>query len=190
MLQCISQRDENAIGIQRLLEDIIGAELRRLDRGLDRRMTADHYDNRRRVFLLDPLQRLDAIDARHLHIEEHEIRPPLLVFTDAVDCIGHRVHLVALELEELTERRPDTLFVVDDENSSAHQSRSPVVLYTVTLPLATRMSPTNFGITIGSPSADTPSGLEPRSTLVNSFGIIVAGTASSRNLISFTSYSA
>ena len=32
----VAQRDEDAVGVERLLEDVVRAELRRLDRGLDR----------------------------------------------------------------------------------------------------------------------------------------------------------
>ena len=41
MLERVAQRDENAIGVEGLLENVIRPELRRFDRGLNRRVAAD-----------------------------------------------------------------------------------------------------------------------------------------------------
>src|SRR2546427_3719594 len=46
-LQC----EQDAVGVERLLQEIVRAQLGRLDRGLDRSMTGDHHDLRVRVEL-------------------------------------------------------------------------------------------------------------------------------------------
>ena len=78
---------ENAIGVERLLEDVVRAELRRLDRGLDGGVAADHHDDRRRIDLANALERLEPVDAAHLHVHEDQIRMPLLVLGDRVDGV-------------------------------------------------------------------------------------------------------
>ena len=65
-------------------------------------------------------QRFHPVHAGHLHVEKNEVRPPLLVFGYAVGRVRDRVYFVALVLEELTERRADSLLIVDDQNPSTH----------------------------------------------------------------------
>ena len=72
------------------------------------------------VDLLDAPERLEPVHPGHLHVHEHEVRTPLLVLGDPVGRVADRVHLVALELEQLAERCADSLLVVDDEDASAH----------------------------------------------------------------------
>src|SRR5437588_8222635 len=94
MLERVPQRDENAIGVERLLENVVGAELRRFDRGLNGRMPTDHHDDRARVVRPDRLQRLDPVDARHLYVEKDEVRMPPLVFIESVHGGGNGTNLV------------------------------------------------------------------------------------------------
>ena len=122
MLERVAQRDQNAIGVERLLENVVGAELRRLDRGLDGRVAADHHDDRARDRC--SRMRLSASSPsmpRHLHVHEDEIRVPLLVLGDRVDRVRDRAHLVAVVLEQLAERGANPLLVVDDEDLRAHR---------------------------------------------------------------------
>ena len=83
-------------------------------------MSADHDDDGSGVDLFDLLERLDSVDARHLHIEKHEMRVEPLVLEDAVDGVRHRTHFVTLELEELSECAANALFVIDDEDAPGH----------------------------------------------------------------------
>src|SRR5438132_1457541 len=91
------------------INSLVCAELGRFDSRLDRRVPADHDDDRARIVFLDATQCLEAVDAGHLHVEKHEMRLPLLVRADPVDGVGHRVHLVALELEQLPKRGANAL---------------------------------------------------------------------------------
>ena len=122
VLERIAQRDLNAIGVERLLEKIVRAELRGLHGGLDGAVTADHHDDRRRILLANPLERLEPVDAAHLHIHEHQIRMPLLVLRDRVHRVRDRAHFVAVVLEELAERGANSLLVVGDQNPRAHRT--------------------------------------------------------------------
>jgi hypothetical protein len=120
VLQRVPQQHEDAVGIEWLLENVVRAQLRGLDGSLNRGVSADHHDLCRWVDLLDAAQSLEAVHARHLHVHEHEVRPPLLVFGDAIRGVAGGADLVALELQELAERGPDALLVIDDEDASAH----------------------------------------------------------------------
>src|ERR687898_2615347 len=140
MLERVPQRDENAIGVEWLLEEIVGAELRRLHCGLNGPMPADHDDDGVRVCLLQPLQCLQPIDTRHLHVHKNEVWTKSVVLGDRVDRVARRLHLVPLVLEELAERLTNALLVVDDEDASAHRC---VDLYSVTRSWPMRTSAMN-----------------------------------------------
>ena len=102
--------------------------LRRLHGGLDRGVTTDHHDDRGGILLAQLPERLEPVDPRHLHIHEDEMRLEARVLGEAVDGVRHGPHLVALELEQLAERGPNALLVVDDEDAAAHGATAPVVL--------------------------------------------------------------
>ena len=72
--QRIPQGDENAVRIERLLENVVRAMLRRFDRGLDGGVPADHDDHGVRILLPQLAQRLQPVDSGHLHIHEDEMR--------------------------------------------------------------------------------------------------------------------
>jgi hypothetical protein len=82
VLERVAQQHQDAVGVERLLEDVVGAELGRLDGRLDRRVPADHDDGRSRVVLAEQLQRLEPVHAGHLDVEEDEVRLELLVQHD------------------------------------------------------------------------------------------------------------
>src|SRR5690348_12383194 len=116
MLERVPERDENTIGVERFLENVVGAELRRLDGGLDRSVAADHHDDRAWIALLDLAQGLEAVDAGHLDVKEDEVRLPAFILGDPVDGVRDGAYLIPLELEQLAECGPHALLVVDDEN--------------------------------------------------------------------------
>src|SRR5688572_28778941 len=118
MLERVTQRDQNAVGIERLFEDVVGAELGGLDRRLDRRVPADHDDRRARVGGFHALERLDPVDAAHFHVEEDELWMPALELGDTVDGVRRRAYVVALELEQLAECRANSLLVVDEDRKA------------------------------------------------------------------------
>src|SRR5256885_1838072 len=55
----------DAIGVERFLQKVVRAELRRFDRGLDRAVARDHDDLRLGIELADPLQRLEPVHPFH-----------------------------------------------------------------------------------------------------------------------------
>jgi hypothetical protein len=91
---------------ERLLDEVEGAEARRLDRGLDCAVAGEHHDGAAQRVLLVPLaQQRDAVHVRHPDIEQHEIG--LLARSCAArgGRVGGDLDLVAL-LARISESRP------------------------------------------------------------------------------------
>jgi hypothetical protein len=122
MLERVPQRDENAVGVERLLEEVVRSELRGLDRGLNRSVPADHHDHRVGIAVPQPLERFEPVDACHLHIHEHEVRTKAIVFRDRINGVARRLDLIPLVLEKLPERLSNALLVIDDQNAAAHRT--------------------------------------------------------------------
>ena len=118
MRQRIPQRDENAIGVEWLFQDVVRPVLRRLHGSLDRRVPADHHDDGVRILLAQLSQRFEAVDPRHLHIHEDEMGMKARVLREAIHGVTRRAHLEAFELEELAECGADPLLVVDDQDAT------------------------------------------------------------------------
>jgi hypothetical protein len=97
----VAQQEEHAVGVERLLEEVVRARLGGLDRGLDRAVAAHHHHERRRVGLPQALERVEAVHAGHLHVHEHEVRTEPLVLGEPLGGARRDAHLVALVLEEL-----------------------------------------------------------------------------------------
>src|SRR5690242_7924006 len=120
VLEGVAQREENTVRVERLLEEIVGAQLGRFDRGLDGAVARDHDDLRARVELAQLAQRLEAVHALHLHVEQHEVGPELGVHAQRLGARGAGPDLDILVLEQLRQGFPDPLFIVDDEHAPAH----------------------------------------------------------------------
>src|SRR3989475_11507333 len=117
-LQC----EQDAVGVERLLQEIVRAQLGRLDRGLDRTMTGDHHDLRVGVELAQLPQRLEPVHALHLHVQKDEMGPELGVTLQRLGSRGARLHVDLLVFEHLRQRLADALLVIDDQDAPAHGS--------------------------------------------------------------------
>ncbi len=122
MLEHMPQREEDAVGIQRLLDEVERAELRRLHRGLDGAVAGDHDHLCRRVGLPQLGQGLEAVHPRHLHIEHHEMRMELAIGLEGRLAAVHGMHVHALVLEDLAQGFPHAPFVVHHQHASRHYS--------------------------------------------------------------------
>ena len=71
-------RDEHQpVGLERLLDEVVGAALDRRDRGLDVAVTGDHHDRQLGMILLDRVEELQPVETAALQpdVEEDEVRP-------------------------------------------------------------------------------------------------------------------
>ena len=116
----IPDRDEDPIGVERLLEDVIRTTLRRVDGVAERGVARDHHHHRLGVGGPQPREGLEPIDPRHLHVEEHEARRPTRVGGERLRAARDGPHLVALVFQQLREGGADPGFVIDHQDAVAH----------------------------------------------------------------------
>ena len=96
-------------------------ELGRFHRGGDGAVARDHDDRRHLDDMTQPLQHLEAVHARHLDVEEHQVRRFALGLRNALFAGRRRQDVVALVLEDHLQRVADRGFVVDDEDAWLHR---------------------------------------------------------------------
>ena len=117
---------QKALGRERLLDEVVGAEPHRLDRDLDVAMAGDHDDGQLGIDLLRAAQQLQPVDALHLEIgDQHagKIRAQLAERRRGV--VLHR-ELEARELEPLRDRFAHRRLVVDEQDVTfRHEPSSP-----------------------------------------------------------------
>src|SRR2546427_10286867 len=118
---CIPQRQQDAIGVERLFEKVVGAQLGRLDGGLDRAMTRDHHDLRLRIELAETLKRLEAIHAFHFDVEKHEMRLEFGVDSRGFMAGSAGLDFDLLVLEDLRQGLTNALLIVDDQHAAGTQ---------------------------------------------------------------------
>ena len=125
LLEAVPDRDEEPIPIRRLLEEVEGAELRGLDRGLHRPVPRDHDADEVGMRLLDALEQLQAVHSRHLDVEEREIEAPVGKRVQRGLAALRGANVVILVLEDALERAANRGVVVDDEDAGlAHGNPS------------------------------------------------------------------
>ena len=117
VIEGVPQADEHAIARERLLDEIERALLGGLDRGADRPVAGDDDHRQRVVHRAQTIEHLDAVHARHLHVEQHEVRR--LTFSEREAFLaGRRADdVVPFVLEGHFERVADRRLVVDDKNA-------------------------------------------------------------------------
>ena len=121
----VPHREQEAIGVERLLEEVERSALRGFHRRRDRAVAGDHDDLRTLVELAQPAQRLEAVQARHLHVEEDEVRTELGVHRDRLPAGARHLDFEVFVFEDLFQGLADTRFVVDDQNPMAHGRGAP-----------------------------------------------------------------
>src|SRR5690606_37806633 len=103
------------LALDRLGDEVEGAELHRLDRGLDRAEPGDDHDRHVRIDRADRLQHVDAGAALHLEIREHEVGAALLECGDPGGTVAGGDRIVAELLDGDREILADRVVVVDDQ---------------------------------------------------------------------------
>jgi len=73
VLEGADDHEEHLLERERLLHEVVGAELGRLDRRLDGGVAGDHHHRRLRAPLLDLGQGLQPVHAGHPDVEKDQI---------------------------------------------------------------------------------------------------------------------
>ena len=113
---------QQPVGFERLLDKIIGADLDRLDRGLDRAVAADHHHRHRRHLGAQQPQDLDPVELAALQpdVEDDQGRLPGVDRRQRLGAVRRLARGVALVLEHARDQHADVGFVVDDQNVMRH----------------------------------------------------------------------
>src|SRR5579883_609097 len=119
--------EEEAVGFERLLDEIIGADLDGGDRRLDRAVPADHDDGERRQLASDDLQHLDAVELAALQpdVEDDERRLARSDRLQGERAVRRLPRLETLILEDAGDQHPDVGLVIDDEDVTRHGTDAP-----------------------------------------------------------------
>ena len=182
MGQRVPHRDQQAVGVERLLQEIERAALGRFDRGGDGAVARDHHHLRLGIEVPEPAERLQPIEARHLHVEKDQVGPELGVHGDRLAARGGHPHHQILVLQHLLQGLPDPRLVIDDQDPMAHGRGAP---NSVAPEGRIRISRTPGGIRIGTVlRVGSPSALE------TSFGTASRGMGKSGSGSDRTAHSA
>ena len=122
LVEGVAQHQEDAVGVERLLQEVVGAAARGLHGGLDGAVAADHHHQRGGVQLADAGERLQPVHPRHLHVHEREVGLELGVEGERLARARRGADLVVLVLQELGQDVPDPLLVVHHQDA-CHVSR-------------------------------------------------------------------
>ena len=115
---------QQAVGLERLLDEVVGAGLDGRHGGVDRAVAADHHHRHRRLLAADHFQELQTIELAALQpdVEDHQRRPALPHGVGGLGAVVSATGGVALILQDARDQRADVAFVVDDQNIVAHDS--------------------------------------------------------------------
>ena len=119
---------DEAVGLERLFDEIVGAQLDRRDRGLDRSVAADDHHGNRRVLALDRVQDLEAVEPAVLqpNIEDHQARSAGRERFQGGVAVGRLSGAVAFIVQDAGNQHPNVGLVVYDQNVTRHGLRLSV----------------------------------------------------------------
>ena len=115
-------QEQQAIALERLFDEIVGAELDRLHRGLDRSVAADHHHRHGRHLGVQPAQDGNAVEFAALQpdVEDHQGRLAGMDGGEGLGAVGGVARRVALVLQHPGDQHPDVGFVVYDQDVMRH----------------------------------------------------------------------
>ena len=114
--------EQQPIALERLFDEIVGADLDRLDRRLDGAVAADHDHRHRRHVGPHPLQDFDAVELAVLQPDVEDQQRRLA----GVDCrkrllaVGRLARRIAFVAQDAGDQHPDVGFVVYDQDVMRH----------------------------------------------------------------------
>ena len=121
--ECASHDMDQTIGLEGLLDEIVGALLDRGDGRFDRAMTADHDDGQFGMLALQHIEHLDAVEAASLQpdVEHDQLRPAHAHGLQRTVAVARDACIEPFVTQNACDQIADILLVVDDENFRRHQ---------------------------------------------------------------------
>jgi hypothetical protein len=120
-LEGVLDHQQRLLERERLLDEVLGAHAHCLDRRLDVAVPRDHHHRQLGVESSHAGQRLEAVHLRQPHVEQQQVVAARLERLQALLAALHRLHGVALVVEDALERGADTALVVDDQDRFTHR---------------------------------------------------------------------
>ena len=120
------RRDQDeAVGLERLFDEVIGAALDRGDRGFDIAVPGNHHHRHVGMVALHLLQQLQAIELAALQpdVEEYQMRPAIGDFRQRRIAVARGPGGKTLVVENAGNQIPNICFVIDNQNVICHGSR-------------------------------------------------------------------
>ena len=123
-LQRAQRHQQQPVGLERLLDVVVGAALDGGDGGLDVAVARDDDHRQVGVGLLDDVEHLQAVEAAALQpdIEDDELRAALLDGLEGLIGIARQTRAVTVVLQEAGDHLADVGLVVDDQDVRCHLS--------------------------------------------------------------------
>ena len=115
VFQRLSDDDGEFVEVERFADVVVGPQPHGVDGRFEAAVGGHHDDHDLLIVFLDLFQDLNAVDARHLDIEQHQIGLFLPNQAQRLFAVTGGNDLVALLLQILLQRPADQVFVVDDQ---------------------------------------------------------------------------
>ena len=112
----ILERDQDAVQVERLLDEVVGAFLDALDGSVDVAVTGNHDDRGLAAGFHQGVKHFIAIHHRHLDVAENGVEIVGKGLIHALFAVFGGSHLVAFEFQDFLECIADAPFVVDDQD--------------------------------------------------------------------------
>src|SRR5665647_894283 len=113
------------VGLERLLDEVVGTALDGGDRGFDIAVSGDHHDRQIGLFALDLLQQLQPIELAALQpdVEEHQMGAAISDFRQRRIAVARGPGGESLVVENARDQIANISFVIDNQNVTCHGSR-------------------------------------------------------------------
>jgi hypothetical protein len=113
-----------AVGLERLLDEIVGASLYCRDGGFDVAVAGNHHHRHFRVLLLDGIEQLQAVEPAPLEpdVEEQQVGTARLDLVQRGIAVARRAGGVAFVLEQARDQLADVGLVINNQNIGRHVS--------------------------------------------------------------------
>src|SRR5665213_1261833 len=114
--------EQQAVRLERFLDEVVGTDLDRRDGGFDRAVAADHHDGKARQLTAHDLEDLEPVELAALEpdVEDDERRLARAHGGERLIARPRFTCVVALVLENAAHQHADVGLVVDDENFMRH----------------------------------------------------------------------
>jgi hypothetical protein len=128
LVEHLAHPHQQVVGLERLLDVVVGAQLHRGERRLVVAVAADHHDRQSRVIAPDDFEQLQAVELAALQpdIENDETRPPLGDCLQGRLAVGSLSCLIVFVRQNAADEHSNIGFIIDDEDLSRH-AHAPVV---------------------------------------------------------------